>query len=69
MAAGSGDVAVPGQAMQGDGEVPEGGHDSGAVAGADLGCVLGVGDVADVVQGLDLPVPADPARQLGAVTA
>ncbi len=35
-AARSGDVAVPGAAEQGDGQVPESGHDLGSVAGADL---------------------------------
>ena len=51
--------------QQCDGQVPQGGHDLGSAAGADLGGVLSVGDVADVVQGLDLPVPADPLRELG----
>jgi hypothetical protein len=35
------------------------GHDAWGVASADLGGVLGVGDVADVVQRFDAPVPAD----------
>jgi hypothetical protein len=43
-----------------DGGVAQGGHDLGAVAGAGLGGVFAVGDVADVVQGLDAPVAADP---------
>jgi hypothetical protein len=42
-----GDV-VPAVVAQGaDGEVVEGGHDAGCVAGADSGVVFGVGDVAD----------------------
>jgi hypothetical protein len=40
VAAGGGDVAVPGQPEQGDGQVPEGGHDAGPAACADLGGVL-----------------------------
>ena len=36
-----------------------------AVAGADLGVVFAVGDVADVVEGLDAPVAADPGGDLG----
>jgi hypothetical protein len=46
-----------------DGEVTEGGHDGGAGAGADLGGVLAVGDVAYVVEGFDLPVAADPGSE------
>src|SRR2546430_121259 len=48
-----------------DREVAQAGHGSGRVAGADLGGVLGVGDVADVVQRLDRPVAADVAGYLG----
>jgi hypothetical protein len=51
-----------------DGQVSEGGHGLGAVAGPDLGGVFGVGDVADVVQGFDLPVAADPGGELGGVS-
>ena len=49
----------------GDAQVAEGSHDLGAVAGADLGGVLAVGDVADVVEGFDAPVAADPSGELG----
>ena len=65
VAAGSGDIALTCLAEQDAyGQVPQGGHDLRAVAGADLGGVFSVGDVADVVQGLDLPMPADPSGQL-----
>ena len=40
MSEGLGDVGGPGQAVQGDGQVPQGGHDLWAVAGADLGEVF-----------------------------
>jgi hypothetical protein len=36
-----------------------------AAAGADLGGILGEGDVADVVQGLDGPVPPDEVGEAG----
>jgi hypothetical protein len=54
--------------LNADGQVSEGGHGLGAVAGPDLGGVFGVGDVADVVQGFDLPVAADPGGELGGVS-
>jgi hypothetical protein len=38
---------------------------TGAVAGADLGVVLAVGDVADVVRGFGVPAAADPSGELG----
>jgi len=41
-----------------DGQVAQGGHGLGSAAGADLGGVFAVADVAEVVQGLDLPVAA-----------
>src|SRR5208282_6499110 len=42
------------------------GHDAGPVAGADLGAVLVVGDVADPVQPVfDSPVAADDAGEVG----
>src|SRR5216683_3279487 len=41
------------------------GHDLGAIARADLGGVLAVSGVADVVQGLDAPVTAHPPGELG----
>jgi hypothetical protein len=47
----------------------QGGHDLGTVAGADLGGVFAVGEVADVVEGFDAPgisrlmaAPNDSAR-------
>jgi hypothetical protein len=55
---------VSGVAEDADGEVAEAGHGSGCVAGADLGCVLEVGDVADVVEGFNVPVAADVAGEL-----
>lgn len=60
VAGGGGDVVVTGHFHDRDGQVAQGGHDLGAVCGADLGGVLAVGDVADVVQGFDVPVAADP---------
>jgi hypothetical protein len=65
VAAGGCDAGVPSQPEDGDGQVAQGGHDLGPVAGASLGGVFAVGDVADVVQGLDLPVAADPSGELG----
>ena len=53
-----GDVGGPGEAMQAYREGAQCGHDLRAGAGADLGQVLGVGDIADPMQAiLDLPVP------------
>ena len=53
------------QAQGADGEVAQAGHHSGSGAGADLGSVFVVGDVADPVQPvLDLPVAADVSGQL-----
>jgi hypothetical protein len=49
----------------GDAKVAQRGHDLGAAAGAALGCVFAVGDVADVVEGLDGPAAADPGGELG----
>jgi hypothetical protein len=40
-----------------DGEVAQAGHGAGGGAGAELGGVLGEGDIADVVQPLDAPCP------------
>ena len=62
---GRGDVGGAGPAVRADDEVAQGGHDRGAVAGADLGEVLGEGDVADLVQPvLDAPVRADGVGEL-----
>jgi hypothetical protein len=58
VAAGGCDAGVPGELEDPDGQVPQGCHDLGSVAGADLGGVLAVADVADVVQDFDLPVAA-----------
>jgi hypothetical protein len=77
VSAGLGDLCGAGQPVAADGEVAQGGHVGGPVAGADLGQVLAEGDVADPVQCLDLPVPADDVgdqfsgawRQVRSVTA
>ena|SRR5215211_2924358 len=59
-----GDVVGSGQPQQADREVAQSGHDVRPVAGAGLGAVFAVSDVADPVQPvLDLPVPADPGCQ------
>ena len=46
-----------------DDQVAQAGHHSRAGAGADPRGVLGEGDIADVVQRLDRPVPADEVGQ------
>jgi hypothetical protein len=48
-----------------DGVVASGGHRAGRVAGPYSRGVLGEGGVADMVQGLDLPVVTDEPGQLG----
>jgi hypothetical protein len=65
VAAGGGDVADSGEFEDSDGQVPQGCHDSGAVAGAYLGGVFAVGGVADVVQHFNVPVAAYPSGELG----
>lgn len=60
-----GDVVDAGEAEGGDREVSAGRHRPGCVPGPQLGGVLGEGDVSDVVQGLDRPVPADQLGELG----
>jgi len=50
-----------------EGEVAQGGHDLGAVAGADPGGVFAAGDFADVVEGFDAPVAADPSGEQAGV--
>ena len=61
-----GDVGGAGEAVQADHEVAQRGHDLRAGAGADLGSVFVVGDVADPVEPvLDLPVAADPRGEFG----
>jgi hypothetical protein len=60
-----GDVGGAGEGVQTDHQVAQRGHDLGAVAGADLGEILGERYVTHPVQAvLDLPVPADPGGQL-----
>lgn len=63
--AGGCDAGMPGHFQDPDGEVAQGGHDLGSVAGADLRGVFAVADIADVVQRLDLPVTADPGGEPG----
>lgn len=65
VSAGGGDTGVPGRFQDPDGQVAQGGHGLGSAAGADLGGVFAVADIADVVQCLDLPVAADPGGELG----
>jgi hypothetical protein len=50
VAAGRADAGVPGHFQDPDAEVTQGSHDLRSVAGADLGGVFAVADVADVVQ-------------------
>lgn len=57
-----GDVADADETEGSDCEVSVGRHRLGCVPAPQLGGVLGEGDVSDVVQSLDRPVPAD---QLG----
>jgi len=59
------DVLHSGCAEGSDGEVAPGGHRAGCVAGSQLGGVFGESGVADVVQGLDLPVVTDESGELG----
>lgn len=59
------DVVVAVESEQADCGVAKGGHDVRPVAGADLGVVFCVGDVANPVQPvLDRPVAAQPASYL-----
>jgi hypothetical protein len=61
-----GDVDRPRPAQHPDDQVAQRRHHARARAGAGLGGVLGEGDVADVVQRLDGPVPRSrSARQAG----
>jgi hypothetical protein len=60
-----GEVDRPRPAQHPDDQVAQGRHDVGTGAGAELGGVLGEGSVADVVQRLDGPVPAEQVSQPG----
>jgi hypothetical protein len=68
VAVGGGDVRPAAELQDADGEVAQSGHDCGSVADADLGGLLAVGDITDVVQRLDLPVAADPGGDGGVVS-
>jgi hypothetical protein len=46
-----GDLRVAGLANEPDTEVTEGGHNAGAGAGPDPGCVLTESDITDLLQG------------------
>jgi hypothetical protein len=66
VAEGGGDAGVAGQPQDGDGEVPQGGHDLRGAGGADLGPVLVVIRVADPRQAVfDGPVAADDGGEPG----
>jgi hypothetical protein len=52
-------------AQDANGEVTQAGHGAWYSAGADLGGVLGEGNVTDVVQRLDRPVAAQQVGQPG----
>lgn len=65
VSAGCCDVAGAAEFEDSDGQVAEGGHDLGAVAGSDLGGVFAVGGVADVVQRFDVPVAAYSGGEVG----
>jgi hypothetical protein len=60
-----GEVERPGAVQHADGQVAQGRHDLRGGSGAHLGGVLGKGGVADVVQRLDRPVPAEVVGQPG----
>ena len=62
---GSSEVDRPGAAEHTNDEVAQGRHDMRAAAAADLGGVLGIGDIADVVQRLDGPVAAQQIGEAG----
>jgi hypothetical protein len=60
-----GDVDRPGPAEHPDDQVAQAGHGVGSGAGADLGGILGEAGVAEVVQRLDRPVPAQQVGEPG----
>src|SRR3954454_8144423 len=62
---GGGDVGPADQAQQADRQAAQGGHDPRGGSGADPGGVLGVGDVADLVDGLGFPLAADQGGEFG----
>ena len=58
-------LVAPAWAMAAEGEVAQGGHDGGAVAGAALTVIFGEGHIADPVQFvLDRPTIADGLGEL-----
>jgi hypothetical protein len=62
----SGDVGGAGQAQRADGEVAQGRHGAGQVAGAGLGGIFSKRHVTHMVQAVfDHPVPANVAGELG----
>jgi hypothetical protein len=64
-AQGGGEVDRPRLAEHADGQGAQGRLDMGGRAGADLGGVFGEGDIAQVLQRLDGPVPAQQVGQAG----
>jgi hypothetical protein len=58
---------VAAQAQDADGEVAQAGHGPRGGVGADLAGVLGEGDIADVMQRLDAPVPFELVVERGLV--
>jgi hypothetical protein len=60
-----GDVDRPRPTEHPDDQVAQAGHDVGSGAGAGLGAVLTEGDVADVAQRLDRPVPPQQVGEPG----
>lgn len=61
---GGGEVGPAEQAGQADGQVAQAGHDARDCSGPDSAGVPAVGDVADVVQGLDTPLATDQSGEL-----
>jgi hypothetical protein len=65
VAQGSGEVGWSRPAQHADGQVAQGCHHAWAAAGAELGGVLGEGDIADMMQRFDRPVPTQQVGQAG----